>query len=90
MIFFGSSSEDDPSEDTESGLAGADFRREGPVAEEPFGLDTGRGGLNDGALRLEAGFVRFIVSGAPLSGLMDWYVITLLVALRSLFFRSAG
>lgn len=41
------------------------------MAEETFGLYTGRGGLNDGAFRLEAGFVRFIVSEAPLSWLMD-------------------
>lgn len=59
------------SEDTEAGLAGADFRREGPVEEERFGLDTARGGLNVGALRLEAGFVRFIVSGALMSWLID-------------------
>lgn len=71
VIFFWSTSGDDPSEDTKAGLAGADLRREGPVAEETFGLDTGRGGLNVGALRLEAGFVRFIVSGALMSWLMD-------------------
>lgn len=31
------------------------------MADETFGLDNGRGGLKGGALRLEAGFVRFIV-----------------------------
>lgn len=31
------------------------------MADENFGLDNGRGGLKGGALRLEAGFVRFIV-----------------------------
>lgn len=61
-VFLWSNSEDDPSEDSETGLAGADFRREGPVADETFGLDNGRGGLKDGALRLEAGLLRFIVS----------------------------
>lgn len=34
------------------------------MVDETFGLDTGRGGLKDGALCLEAGFVRFILSGA--------------------------
>lgn len=31
------------------------------MADETFGLDNGRGGLKGGALRLEAGFVWFIV-----------------------------
>lgn len=31
------------------------------MAEETFDWDNGRGGLKGGALRLEAGFVRFIV-----------------------------
>lgn len=59
-IFLCASCKDDPSEDTETGLAGADFRREDPVADENFGLDNGRGSLKGGALRLEAGFVRFM------------------------------
>ncbi len=31
------------------------------MVDETFGLDNGRGGLKGGALRLEVGFVRFIV-----------------------------
>lgn len=71
VIFFRSGSEDDPSEDIETGLAGADFRRHGPVTDETFGLDTGRGGLKDGALRLEAGFVLPIFFGALMRWLMS-------------------
>lgn len=60
-VFPGGSCKDDSSEDTETGFAGADFRREDTVADDTFDLDNGWGGLKGGALRLEAGFVRFIV-----------------------------
>ncbi len=47
-------------EETETVLAGADFRRDGP--EEDLGLefDRMRGGLKAGGLRLGAGFERSI------------------------------
>lgn len=60
----------------ETGLAGADFRREDPVADETFVLGNGRGSLKGGALRLEAGFVRFMA-------LVRWLMDQGLLALRS-------
>lgn len=41
------------------------------MAAEAFGLDNGRGGLKGGALRLEAGFVRFILYRTLVRWLMD-------------------